>query len=325
VSFDSENRKKLPKQEYDSIPQLPHIAEDKYIKEARSYVEQHFPDTPGAADPFFYPIDHATAEEWLQDFLHQRFAKFGPYEDAIVTEEIFLFHSVLTPMLNIGLLTPQQVVEATLQYAETHEVPLPSLEGFLRQLIGWREFMRAAYDGLGQKMRTSNHWRHRHPLPASCYDASTGILPVDTVIRRVLQTGYCHHIERLMVLGNFFFLCEIHPRAVYDWFMELFVDAYDWVMVPNVYGMSQHADGGSITTKPYFSGSNYLRKMSDFPQGDWCDIWDGLYWRFIFTHAATLQNNPRWAMMVRTAEKMPTEKRKRLLSAAEGFLEDFHR
>ncbi len=319
-SFDSENRKKLPKSEYHAIPEIPRIAEDKYIQEARAYVQRHYPDNPGSMDTFCYPTDHQTAERWLQDFLQKRFAKFGPYEDAMVADESFLFHGVLTPMLNIGLLTPQQVVKAALAYAEKYDVPLSSLEGFIRQIIGWREFMRAAYEGMGRQMRTLNHWGHERPMPECFYSGSSGIVPVDTVIHRVLDTGYCHHIERLMVLGNFFFLCEIHPRAVYDWFMELFIDAYDWVMVPNVYGMSQHADGGSITTKPYFSGSNYIRKMSDFPTGEWCDIWDGLYWRFIFKHQKQLQNNPRWAMMVRTAEKMPAEKKKRLLAAAEGFL-----
>jgi len=140
-----------------------------------------------------------------------------------------------------------------------------------------------------------------------------------------LDTGYCHHIERLMVLGGVMFLCEIDPDDIYLWFMELFVDSYDWVMVPNVYAMSQHADGGSITTKPYFSGSNYIRKMSHYPKGEWCDIWDALYWRWIFKQADSLAKHPRWAMMVRNANNMDAERKGQLLAMADQYLLELHR
>ena len=136
---------------------------------------------------------------------------------------------------------------------------------FDRSLVG--EFMRATYQDLGVQMRTTNHWQHHRKIPQSFYTATTGIDPIDDVIRRVLDTGYCHHIERLMILGGFMFLCEFDPDDIYRWFMEMFVDSYDWVMVPNVYAMSQHADGGLITTKPYFSGSSYVRKMSNHGKG----------------------------------------------------------
>ncbi|MEL7115471.1 MAG: FAD-binding domain-containing protein, partial [Pseudomonadota bacterium] len=221
---------------------------------------------------------------------------------------------------NIGLLTPRQVLDATLAHADRHDVPLNSVEGFVRQIIGWREFMRATYEDLGVQMRTTNHWGHRRKLPASFYDGTTGIDPIDDTIKRILQTGYCHHIERLMVLGGFMFLCEFDPDDVYRWFMEMFVDSYDWVMVPNVYAMSQHADGGLITTKPYFSGSNYVRKMSHWPKGEWAEVWDGLYWRFIWNHREQLGNNPRWAMMCRTAAKMKDETMMAHLTRAETFL-----
>ncbi|MEM9971110.1 MAG: cryptochrome/photolyase family protein, partial [Pseudomonadota bacterium] len=143
---------------------------------------------------------------------------------------------------------------------------------------------------------------------------------IDDTIRRILDTGYCHHIERLMVLGGFMFLCDFDPDDVYRWFMEMFVDSYDWVMVPNTYAMSQHADGGLITTKPYFSGSNYVRKMSHWGKGDWADTWDGLYWRFINKHKKELGNNPRWAMMCRTAERMKDETREAHLQNAANYL-----
>ena len=184
--------------------------------------------------------------------------------------------------------------------------------------------MRATYEDLGVRMRTTNHWRHDRPMPSSFYDGTTGINPIDDTIRRILQTGYCHHIERLMVLGGFMFLCEIKPDDVYLWFMEMFVDSYDWVMVPNVYAMSQNADGGLITTKPYFSGSNYIRKMSHWGKGEWAEIWDGLYWRFIFKHKDTLSKNPRWAMMCRTGDRMLLETKEKHLEKANSFLAELN-
>ena len=223
-------------------------------------------------------------------------------------------------MLNIGLLTPQGVVRRALEHAEAREVPLASLEGFLRQVIGWREFMRAAYDLHGVTLRTSNRWQHHRRMPRALYQGTTGLPPIDDTVRRVLATGYCHHIERLMVLGGFMFLLEIEPDDVYTWFMEMFVDSYDWVMVPNVYGMSQDSAGGLITSKPYFSGSNYLRKMSNYPVGAWCDVWDGLYWRFILKNREALAENPRWSLMVSQAKRLESARKERLLEAADGFL-----
>ena len=250
----------------------------------------------------------SAAAQWLNDFLEERFVLFGDYEDAILKGENWLWHSVLTPMLNTGLLTPRQILECALEHAKRADVPMNALEGFIRQLIGWREFMRATYVDHGVEMRTTNHWGHVRSIPSSFYDGTTGIDPVDDVIGRVLQTGYCHHIERLMVLGGFMFLCEFDPDEIYKWFMEMFVDSYDWVMVPNVYAMSQHADGGLITTKPYFSGSSYIKKMSNHAKGDWTAIWDGLYWRWISNHVEELGKNPRWAMMCAMARKMDAQK-----------------
>jgi deoxyribodipyrimidine photolyase-related protein len=319
-SFDKENRKKVPKKRLSQIPTLPQIARLPLELETREYVQIHYSDNPGRLDALIYPTCHTEAEHWLQRFLEERFVRFGDYEDALVHGETFLWHSVLTPMLNTGLLTPEQVLQATLKTAENSQVPLNSLEGFIRQILGWREFIRATYEDLGVTMRTTNHWNHQRRIPRQFYEASTGILPLDDVIQRVLETGYCHHIERLMVLGGFMFLCEFHPDEVYQWFMEMFVDSYDWVMVPNVYAMSQHAAGGLITTKPYFSGSAYLRKMGNFPPGPWMEIWDGLYWRWILKNMKALSGNPRWAMMCAMARKMDETKQKKHLHTAETFL-----
>jgi deoxyribodipyrimidine photolyase-related protein len=299
-SFDTDNRKKLPATVRPPAPAVP--PENEYIREARKYVWQHFPDAPGADTPFVYPTSAAEARAWLADFLAHRFADFGTYEDAISARERVLFHSVLTPALNVGLLSPQEVTDAALAHAD--RVPVNSLEGFVRQVIGWREFVRLVYRTRGRRQRTRNSWGYTRPMPAGFYTGTTGIDPVDHVIRGVLDTAYCHHIERLMILGNFMLLCDLHPDAVYRWFMELFIDAYDWVMVPNVYGMSQFADGGGMTTKPYISGSSYVRKMSDFKAGKWCEVWDALYWRFVDRHADFFRSNPRMAVMVGMRDKM---------------------
>ena len=281
-SFDPENRQRLPKDA--CIPSLRSLPTGKHGREAGLYVEKHFRENPGDIEGWLYPTTHDGAQVWLTDFVEHRLASFGPYEDAISKDSGLLFHSLLSPLLNTGLLRPVEVVGRVVEYSQRHNVGLASLEGFVRQGIGWREFMRGVYVTIGDQQRHENFWGLSNPLPKSFYDGSTGVEPVDKIIHRVLRNAYAHHIERLMILGNFMLLCEIHPDEVYRWFMELFIDAYDWVMVPNVYGMSQYADGGRITTKPYISSSNYIRKMSDFGQGNWCSIWDGLFWRFVSRH-----------------------------------------
>ncbi|NCP67211.1 cryptochrome/photolyase family protein [bacterium] len=318
-SFDEENRKKLPKTKINDLPLLSFPPETEAVSEAKKYVEKHYKNNPGSLETFLYPINHEQAESWLQLFLSERFKEFGPYEDAIEEGQNWLYHSVLTPMLNIGLLTPEQVVNEALEYAEMHNVPIASVEGFIRQIIGWREFMRLSYETFGVKMRTTNHWQHRNKMPTAFYTAETGITPIDDTIKRILETGYCHHIERLMVLGGFMFLCEIDPDEIYTWFMEMFIDSYDWVMVPNVYAMSQNADGGLITTKPYFSGSNYIKKMSHYQTGGWADIWDALYWNWILKNSEELKQNHRWSMMVAMANKMDDEKKGNYQKMSEEF------
>lgn len=318
-TFDTDNRLRYPKNQ--TAPYIQFAEEDKYVKEAKEYVAKKFADNYGKTEQFIYPTDYNGAEKWLDDFLETRFAHFGEYEDAIVSGEHFLNHSVLAPMLNIGLLSPQLIIDRALQHAAKNKTPLNSLEGFIRQIIGWREFIRIVYEREGSKQRTKNYWGFERKIPASFWNGTTGILPVDNVIKKVLKTGYSHHIERLMVMGNFMLLCEFNPDEVYKWFMEMYVDAYDWVMVPNVYGMTQFADGGMMTTKPYISGSNYLLKMSDYKKGAWCDTWDGLFWRFMHVHRDFFLKNPRLGMLVKTFDKMPEEKRKKHIETAEIFLD----
>ena len=324
-SFDYENRKRFPKNE--TPPQFNLPQKNKYVEEARSYVEQHYKNNYGSNEnPFyneegFFPTTFIEAEHWLDNFIKYRFEKFGVYEDAIVEHEQVLHHSVLSSSLNIGLLTPKQVVDAVIENAHQYKIPINSLEGFVRQIIGWREFIRIVYERSGRKERTKNYWGFTRKIPSSFWKGTTGIEPIDSVIKKVLQSGYTHHIERLMVLGNFMLLCEFDPDEVYKWFMELFIDAYDWVMVPNVYGMTQFADGGMMSTKPYISGSNYLVKMSDFKKGQWQQTWDALFWRFMHVHRDFFESNQRIGLLLNTFDKMDNVKKKTYLDVAENFLE----
>jgi len=317
-TYDSENRKKAPKDL--ECPDIPAVRRDEITEKAIAWVKKTFPTNPGDAEDFAYPVKRSQARYWLEDFLEARLKQFGPYQDAMTEQDIFLFHSVLTPSLNIGLINADEVIEKTLTFAKEHQIPMNSLEGFLRQVMGWREFMRAIYEREGSQVRTQNYWKHHRKIPTSFWTGETGLIPVDTVIKRTLKHAYAHHIERLMVLGNIMLLCEFHPDEVYRWFMTFFIDAYDWVMVPNVYSMSQYADGGLITTKPYVSSSNYLRKMARFERGDWEQTWDGLYWRFIDKHRQTFANNPRMSMMIRQLEAMDKAKLKQHHQQAEAFL-----
>ncbi len=319
-TFDAENRAKFPKKEI--VPKLPASASNAYEEEAEAYVQKNFPNNYGAIyKDHLFAINFEDAQKWLDNFLAERFEKFGVYEDAIVQKESVLYHSVLSPMLNIGLLTPQQIIDAAIRVGAAKNIPLNSLEGFIRQIVGWREFIRLVYEREGTKQRTTNYWKFKRKIPTSFWTGDTGIAPIDSTIKKILKTGYAHHIERLMVLGNFMLLCEFDPDEVHKWFMEMFIDAYDWVMVPNVYGMTQFADGGLMTTKPYISGSNYLMKMSDYEKGTWQPIWDGLFWRFMHVHRRFFLQNPRIGMLVKTFDKMPEEKRNAHLQIANNYLE----
>lgn len=318
LSFDSENRKRLPKNHV--LPNFQVFGSNNYVDEAKQYIEQYFPDNPGQVADFPWPTSHSEALHWLDDFLKTRIDDFGPYEDAIDGEAPWVYHSGLSPLLNVGLLQPHEVIERAIERHEKSPVPLSSLEGFIRQILGWREYMRGMYYNRHVQLRTSNVFGHNRRLTNDWYTGNTGIPPVDDVIKKTLTRGYAHHIERLMIIGNIMFLCDFHPDDVYRWFMEMYVDAYDWVMVPNVYGMSQYADGGSMVTKPYVSSSNYILKMSHYERGEWCDVWDGLYWRFIEKNKDRFKKNPRMSMMVTQLEKLD-ENRKRIISyRAEDFL-----
>ena len=317
-SFDEDNRKKLPK----SIepPALPSVDEDPLVGEVSALVSSAFADHPGSVEGFHWPVTRQGALAWLDDFLHQRLALFGPYEDAISQRSKTVFHSVLSPMLNLGLITPKEVVHRTLEVAENNDIPLQSLEGFIRQVIGWREFIRGVYQHFSTVQHQSNFWQHDRQMTDAWYTGHTGIEPLDTAIVEAQQSGWSHHIPRLMVVANLMTLCEIEPRAVHRWFMEMYVDSAAWVMGPNVYGMGIFSDGGIFATKPYICGSNYLLKMSDYKKGPWCDVMDGLYWRFIDNNRAFFATNPRLALMPRALDRLKPERKEIIFSAAEAFL-----
>jgi deoxyribodipyrimidine photolyase-related protein len=318
-SFDDENRLKYPKGKVPPKTSFERI--NSFHEEAIEYTNKYFSSNYGNLDPTdLFPVTFQDSKKWLQQFLETKFVAFGDYEDAILQNEKWLHHSLLTPMLNIGLISPSYILNETLLYTSKNHIPLNSLEGFIRQIAGWREFIRAVYELKGTEERTKNFWGLKRKIPESFWKGETGILPIDLTIKKVLETGYCHHIERLMVLGNFMLLCEFDPEEVYRWFMELFVDAFDWVMVPNVYGMSQFADGGIMSTKPYISGSNYLMKMSDYPKGEWQAVWDGLFWHFMDKQRAFFLKNPRLGMLVRTFDKMSEDKKQEHLKNAHFYL-----
>ena len=318
-SFDEENRKKIPKNHAmpEEIQALPINAD---IEQAQSWVQSLEGIEQYGENMCWLPYTHKSAAQWLDEFIEIRFAEFGTYEDAISKDHTRIYHSGISALLNVGLLTPQQVIDAVMQ--STNTIPINSLEGFIRQLIGWREFMRAAYETDGNLMRTKNFFQHTRTLPAAFWSGETNIEPVDDAIKKTLRYGYAHHIERLMVLGNVMLLSEIDPDEVYKWFMAMYVDAYDWVMVPNVYGMSQFADGGSFATKPYIAGANYIKKMSDYPKGEWEDTMTGLYWYFIQKNKETFLANHRMSMMPRLWEKMDPKKQDSHLMHAKKFHSD---
>ncbi len=305
-SYDADNRKKLPKNI--SLPSDLNLEYNKTDYDlSKKFVDRNFADNYGDVSGFNYPINHSQARKSLDFFLEKKFELFGPYEDAISSNESKLFHSVLTPYLNIGLITPNEIINKVSDYAKEYQIPINSYEGFIRQIIGWREFIRGIYVVDGVKQRTTNFWDFDKNISKSFYSGNTGIKPVDQSIRKLVNDAYLHHIERLMVMGNIFFLLKINPDDVYKWFMELFIDAYDWVMVPNVYGMSQFSDGGLMSTKPYISGSNYILKMSDYKKGEWCQTWDALYWNFINQNREFFRKNPRTSMMINMYDKKSNE------------------
>jgi len=319
-SYDEENRKKIPVNI--AIPEKTSLINNNDINDLKNKINLIFKDHPGSLDCLWMPTNRQEALKWMDKFFKTKFHNFGIYEDAIIDNNNFLFHSALSPIVNMGLLTPDENNQKAVNFSKQESVPLNSLEGFIRQMIGWREFIRGIYHYKGREEKKSNFWQHNRRLTSDWYEGTTGIKPLDDVIKDCLKYGYTHHIPRLMIVCNIMNLCRIHPDEIYNWFMEMFVDSSDWVMVPNVYGMGTFADGGIFATKPYSCGSNYILKMSNYKRGDWCEIVDGLYWKFMSDNLSFFKNNHRLSIMVRSLEKMNETKKDRIFQKATEFIEN---
>ncbi len=317
-SFDEDNRNKLPKNIV--VPKYPKISETKHTKSLKPIIEKYFKNHPGSISNFWLATEYNDVIKLLNFFIKEKSNLFGDYEDAVSQKDNILFHSTLSPYINIGLITPEIIIQKILDYHKKNNIKLNSLEGYIRQIIGWREFMRGIYQSYSNEMETKNFFKQKRKMKSSWYDGTTGLPPLDYAIKNALTYGWSHHIERLMILSNVMNLCEIKPYYAYKWFMEMFVDSSDWVMVPNVYGMGMFSDGGIFATKPYICGSSYIIKMMDFKKGDWCNIMDGLYWRFINRNRTFFLKNPRLSMMVRIFDKMKTDRKQLILPAAENFI-----
>ena len=317
-SLDEENRKKIPKDL--ALPDMPVMKYSNHHDEVSDLINEHFKTHPGDLKNIWFPVTREGAKKSFDDFLQVRMSNFGTYEDAMVEGKNFLFHSGLSAAMNIGLLSPVTVVNKVLASADKLDIPLNSLEGFIRQLIGWREFIRGVYQTKSEYQASHNYWNHEKKLKESWYEGSTGIVPLDDCIQSALQDGYSHHIPRLMVISNLMNLCEIDPKYIYKWFMEMYIDSSEWVMVPNVFGMATYADGGIMSTKPYTCGSNYMLKMSNYKKGEWCDIVDGLYWRFTEKNRSFYEANPRLALQIRALDRMLPERKSMIFEKAEEFI-----
>jgi deoxyribodipyrimidine photolyase-related protein len=317
-SFDEENRKKIP--DDFQIPSLPNFTEDADVKDVKKTVDDFFPNHPGNVSSYWLGSSRKDALKTLDVFIKDKIINFGDYEDAVKKNSPFLLHSVLSPYLNVGLITPKEIIKKILDTGKNKKIPLNSLEGFIRQVIGWREFMRGIYQNYDDKLENTNFFNHQRKLTDDWYNGTTGIDPIDDAIKDVNKYGYAHHIIRLMHLSNVMTLSQLHPKEIYKWFMEMFVDSSDWVMSPNVFGMGTFSDGGIFSTKPYICGSNYIIKMSNYKKGNWSDIVDGLYWNFIHTNKDILAKNPRMGMVMMSYRKLKEDRKDYLLKIANEFI-----
>ncbi len=317
-SFDEENRKKLPNDL--PIPNQLKFKDDDIVKEVKKIVNELFFHHPGNTNNYWLGSSRKDALKTVELFIKDKINNFGDYEDSVKKNSPFLFHSTLSPYLNLGLITPKEIITKILNANKLKNIPINSLEGFVRQVIGWREFMRGIYQNYTDKLEKTNYFNHKRKLSDDWYKGTTGIDPIDDAINDLNRYGYAHHIVRLMHLSNVMTLSQLHPKEIYKWFMEMFVDSSDWVMSPNVYGMGTFSDGGIFSTKPYICGSNYIIKMSNYKKGNWSNIVDGLYWNFIHNNKEVLSKNPRMGMVMMSYRKLKEERKDYLLKIANEFI-----
>ncbi len=326
-NFDRENRKALPK---DLIPP-PRLRFDPG-EITRQVIRElgEWPGSSGSLGDFALAVTRRQAEQAFDDFVGNRLAQFGPYEDAMSQEYDALFHSVLSPYLNLGLLDPLDMAERVEQAYRQGAAPINSAEGFIRQVIGWREYIYWQYWRTMPGYMDNNFWGADRPIPDLFWSGETRMNCMRTVLERIRETGYAHHIERLMLLSNFSLLAGLDPQQVNDWFLSSFIDAYEWVMAPNVLGMGLHADGGLTATKPYIASANYINKMGDYCQhcaydrkkrhGANACPFNILYWNFLIENEAILRKSPRMGRNVLGLRYLDEEERAAVQRSASEIL-----
>jgi deoxyribodipyrimidine photolyase-related protein len=326
-NYDKENRKPLPR---DIVPpSLPSFVPDKITEQVMVEVKG-FERASGLLDGFSLGVTHEQAQAAFQDFLTRRLANFGPYEDAMSQEHHTLFHSVLSPYLNLGLLDPLELARQAEAVYRKGVAPINSVEGFIRQIVGWREYIYWQYHRMMPEYLQYNFWGASRPIPEFFWNGETDMNCLQSVFKCIQRAGYAHHIERLMLISNFALLTKLMPLEVNEWFLCSFIDAFEWVMAPNVIGMGLHADGGLTATKPYIASANYISKMSDYCRScmydhkkrngaDACPF-NTLYWNFLIEHEDLLRNNPRMGRNVLGLRYLEDEERNRVRAEAAVFL-----
>lgn len=330
-NFDRANRKTYGQfaSNLEGLPRPARIEPDETTHAVMAMVEREFQDHPGETGKFWLPVTRKSALTWLDLFIKERLPRFGDFEDVMAESEPVLFHSVLSPLLNIGLLHPREVVDRAIDAYRSGAAPLNSVEGFVRQIVGWREFINGIYWHAGPAYHQLNELGATRPLPKFFYSGETRMNCLHHTIQQVRDLGWNHHIQRLMILGNFMLIAQVQPRAALRWFLEMYVDAYDWVMAANVIGMILHADGGYMATKPYAATANYINRMSNYCRHCFYDPkektgptacpFNYLYWNFWDQHAQRFEKNPRVSRTITVWRSRPEREREEIRDAASKF------
>jgi deoxyribodipyrimidine photolyase-related protein len=328
-NFDAENRKKLPVGTV--VPPRLTFAPDTITKDVIALTSEHFANHFGNLQPFHWAVTRDDALQVLEYFIAHGLPDFGDYQDAMKTGEDFVFHSALSPYLNIGLLTAREVCDAAAAAYHRGAAPLNAAEGFIRQILGWREFVRGIYWTEMPAYAESNHLSATRPLPWFYWSGETKMKCLSECIRNTKDNAYAHHIQRLMVLGNFALLAGIMPAEIEEWFLVVYADAFEWVELPNVHGMVMHADGGLLGSKPYAASGAYINRMSDYCKacvydpalktGPKACPFNYLYWNFLMENEAVLAGNPRMAMPYRNLGRMADVHKTTIKAEANAFLD----
>jgi deoxyribodipyrimidine photolyase-related protein len=327
-NYDHENRK-VPKGDI-KMPEPPRFAPDAITQEVLKLVAARFDNHIGTLEPFWYAVTRTDAKKALRYFLKFGLAHFGDYQDAMVVEHKYLFHSVISQYLNCGLLNPLEVCRAVEAEYHAGRAPLNAVEGYIRQIIGWREYIRGIYWLKMPDYASVNYFDAKRDLPDFYWTGDTKMTCLKSAITQTIEEAYAHHIQRLMVTGNFAMMAGVDPHQVHEWYLAVYADAYEWVEMPNVLGMSQFADGGLLGSKPYASSGAYIKKMSNYCKscaykvevkaGPEACPFNYLYWDFLARHRDKLGGNPRMGQMYSTYDKLGDMRKKEIAQDAKGFL-----